>query len=274
MKKSKILVPAVALLALGMAASTTATVAWYSTTSANKHANLSATSAMSVQSIATELGDVYFNVSPTSGYATKLVMTNRAGRTYYKTGSHYEELKSTDNGSTVATSANQSTGYKQGSATFEVKLTTTSGGSTAPSTAALASIAGTYTVKVAASDQAKASLAKTTALVTDNATPVYNFAAPTGGAASGSLGAEASQVVPVMDIVIDGTGAVTYQLYGSDGNLTGSASAWSTVSTAQTSSAVYYGLECNVDSAEATPAESGALTPSVYDVAASANISA
>ena len=274
MKKTKILVPALSVLALGMAASVTGTVAWYSTSEANKHAVNAATSAMSVASVTSELGDIYFNVSPTSGYATSLIMTNRAGRTYYRTGDHFEQICSSDNGSTLATSANQSTGYKQASCTFDVKITTTSGGSTAPSVAALASIAGTYTIKVTASDQAKISLAKTTALVTDDDPPAYNFTAPTGGAAAGALGAASLVTLPVMDIVISSAGAVTYQLYGTNGSLTGSATSWASVSTVQTTSTVFYGLECNNNTAEATPGETGAITPAVYDVAHSANVGA
>lgn len=268
MKKTKILVPALAVLALGMAASVTGTVAWYSASTANRYTNLVGTGSVTVADAETEIGNVYFIVTKSETAVTKLLMTNRCGRTYYRSGNAYQEIYSTDTGSTLAAVATQtSSPKKQAGISWDVSIATTAEGTTAPTAAALASIAGTYTVKVAASGDLKVSSSKTSALTTDKATPVYNFNLknnPNDGeetpvtAATGALGAAAEQEVTLGTIVIAANGSVTETIS------TGSSTAWATVNSAVTSNVVtYYGLECTSGEAEDDPSEAGALTPSV-----------
>ncbi|MCR5332761.1 MAG: hypothetical protein K6E11_01915 [Bacilli bacterium] len=82
MKKSKIVVPAVALLALGLAASTTATVAWFQATSAATLTDKSAPATVNVQSSTYSAGAYYVKATASFSPSAALDYTDKNGSTW------------------------------------------------------------------------------------------------------------------------------------------------------------------------------------------------
>ena len=248
---------------LAVAVGSVGTAAWYATTAASKTESVTALGALTVASGSESLNAVKFTVTAHAEAPTSLVYTNKTGRSYMRAGDVYTEVKSSDTGSTCGT------GKKQGSTTWDVKITKADGTS-APDTDALASIAGTYTIAVAASGSVKLSLSQTTALGNkETAAPSVNFADPStgGSAASGALGAAANQSVDVMKIVIAADGSVKYKVDAS-ASFVSSGTDWADTTSAVQSAVTYYGLEVLNSTAEAEPAvaNNSKLTPDVTEI--------
>ena len=88
MKKStKILVPALAVLALGMAASVTGTVAWYSVGAASTTKNVAVTGALNSATNEYSAGSITFKLAATVTNGTEVILTDDYGMTYYTSGS-------------------------------------------------------------------------------------------------------------------------------------------------------------------------------------------
>lgn len=262
-RKSKLMLGISALLVAAGAIGATGTFAWYSTTAASKSESATALGALTVASGSESLNAVKFNITAHDGAPTSLIYTNKTGRAYMRSGDVYTEVKASDTGSTCGT------GKKQGSTTWDVTITN-SAGDAAPSVDSLASIAGTYTIAVAASGSVKLSLSQTTTLGNkETAAPAVNFASPStgGSAASGALGAAATQSVDVMKIVIAADGSVKYKVDAS-ASFVSAGTAWADTTSAVQSATTYYGLEVLNATAEAEPAvaDNSKLTPDVTEI--------
>lgn len=96
MKKSKILVPAVALLALGMAASTTATVAWFQATANATYSVANDSFAIAAQAYSESIGNVLFTAS-ISEESVNCELSNAEGKTGYIVGGVVTEIDATEN---------------------------------------------------------------------------------------------------------------------------------------------------------------------------------
>lgn len=86
MKKSKILVPAVALLALGMAASTTATIAWFQAGAITPTAGSTQTGTIVSKTDVDSLGSFTVNITALHVSPDTVSLTNAAGDTYLYNG--------------------------------------------------------------------------------------------------------------------------------------------------------------------------------------------
>ena len=217
---------------------------------------MTATGNLTVANAATSVGNIRIVVAPhgDSGtdYAGSLIYTNRTGKSYMKVGSTYQEVAaSTDY---LSTATNGGEGQKQGKIQFDVTIVQDSDGTSAPTSQQLAAVAGTYIVRLSAGGSVKLSGTATAAYGTDAATPVYNFDDTGVTKCSGALGVAASQTFDAATIVIDGSGAVTFN-----------SGSWSTLTTAKQTTVAYYGLEVLNDEAEASPAvaANSKITPSV-----------
>ena len=239
----------------------TGTFAWYTASPAVAKESVAATGAVGVAQATEDLNGVVINVAVTTGFVDSLIYTNRTGRAYQRSGANYVEVASSDTGSALGTNK------KQASTTFDVKITTTAGGTTAPDAVALGSVAGDYFVRVTASGKAKIALTQTTVLGDDESGTVVNGADPADSsleAAEGALGAALAQTVSVMKININASGVVKYWTNPTaEPAWDGAGTTWATVSSTVQTAAVFYGLE--VDSADGQSSASIASNYTTYD---------
>ena len=195
-------------------------------------------------------------------------MTNAAGRSYWKNGNLYGEIAAPAYVSGVHNND------RQGSVVFKVSIVDVSTGEQ-PALNVLAGAAGTYTVKASISNQGKMSLIETVDLGTaGNANDPTD---DTGLSDNSALGvATQTANLELMEITIDGSGAVEYKLWtNADGTVTkdNSATAWpaavGTTATAVNCAAIYFGLQTK----ELTAAEetntlatgyASTISPTVY----------
>lgn len=262
-KRTKLMLGLSAMLLAAGGVAATGTFAWYSATAASKSESITALGDLTIASAGDTLNAVKFTVTAHTGAPTSLVYTNRTGHSYMRSGDVYTEVNAADDGSVCGT------GKKQGSTTWDVKITKVDGTST-PDTNSLASIAGEFTINVTAGGSVKLSLTQTSTLGSkETGTPSVNFADPsTGGSvASGALGATATATVPVMKIVIAADGSVKYKI-DATASFASEGTAWADPKVAVQSAPTYYGLEVLNATAEPTPAVSAnsKLTPDVAEI--------
>jgi hypothetical protein len=82
MKKTKILVPAIAVLALGIAASTTATVAWFTVSTKVNVSQASTGQLVSLKSNTQQTSNILWTVAPSTSAPT-LDLTDNTGKSFY-----------------------------------------------------------------------------------------------------------------------------------------------------------------------------------------------
>ncbi|MBQ9458242.1 MAG: hypothetical protein IJU64_07075 [Bacilli bacterium] len=227
--------------------------AWYTAGAGTKSGSYTAQS-LTAESVTITTGGLDFVVTP-SANSQELALTNRAGEVWYYAGNNPYRA-STDQ---VAFSK------RVKSVVFSVKIVQHNT-STAATAEQLAAIADTYTITVAASGMAKASLVTTSAVGLGSVTDV-NFADPSGdnaAAAEGVLGKEAEESFSIGQIIISNTGVVTYKVATAETPTYGDAQDdWTNYATAQAFATVYVGLEVTSSASGNITTAASAVTPSI-----------
>ena len=275
--KSKLVLGLSILSAATLASATTATFAWYQAGGAAiGNGTQAATGALTVSNQTVTFGNLQMDIAVDSTSFTaadELVITDRAGRSYYVVGDNCTEILDTDNGSTTGD------GHKQGVTHFVVTIKAYDSANSATQVdldadmlAAAAVNKDVYTVKVTAAGSVKISHTKTTALGTgNNGKTALDPTTESAKLASGALGAALDQEVELLKIQISDAGVVSYWNNASEsfsGNATGTASLTNVggknviqIDTAN----IYYGLEVKNRTAEASPEliSNSKMTPSM-----------
>ena len=218
--------------------------AWYGVAAGTAKKGTLSGSSIAVQDATVTATNVFFEVTIGAGQDTisNILMTNVAGRSYVRSGDHYDEIEAPAYVS----------GLHYADRQFKVDYTVSmyKGDHAELSLADLASIADTYTVTVTPSSLTKISLNEATALGTKGANPAADTAAVSNG---GALAATAGSSVGIFTIVVGQDGSITIDSVGKT----------AAEALAGVSKSLYGGLDVNSQEAQDYGTISGAYNESL-----------
>ena len=225
-----------------IAAVASCSLAWFQATGAATKTVSAASGAIDVkENSAYGGGSVVFKITKTGFSATRLLMTDLAGRSYYRAGNTYNE---------ISPSVTSPWSDRVDSGTFTIQITTAADNNTAPAAEVLALAHGTYTVRVDSKNHADASATQygrlsyvqSTSLGTSTGAAVSVNASP-----ANSILCSTDETLTLATIVIDESGVVKYTL----GHSGATQQTWADVSSGVTTNSIYTRIQNSTNSGEA-----------------------